>query len=302
MKPRQQIYGPGRFFTGLLVVGSLMLSACEQHDGSADKPLVFTTIPYTHSETFAADFNEFVDVLAQKSNLHIQPFIAENHVDAVLAFDEEAADIGLLNPLSALVARDYYQVNLALQIVRPGNAQEYRSMFIIRKDAAVRELKDVPADRIGFVSMFSTSGYLLPRLILRQRGIPVGQARFFESHRNVVQAVYDGDIDLGATYYIDPAANGSVADARHEILNQHPDAVERIEILETSDPIPNDPIVFRKDLPMEQRSALRDALMSMGNDPAYRDLLRRMLNVEAFAPADTDAFDAIQQTVRESGL
>jgi phosphonate transport system substrate-binding protein len=66
---------------------------------------------------------------------------------------------------------------------------------------------------------------------------------FSMKHDSVITKVYLGEVDAGATFY-SPPTEGKMEDARRLVLTQYPDVESKVRILELSEPIPNDPIVF----------------------------------------------------------
>jgi phosphonate transport system substrate-binding protein len=79
-------------------------------------------------------------------------------------------------------------------------------------------------------------------------------------HDNVVIMVYQGQVDAGATYWAPPhPETGEILDARMRVKQQFPDVEKKIKIIGFTEEIPNDPLVFRKDMDEEMGKKVIDA-------------------------------------------
>ena len=114
------------------------------------------------------------------------------------------------------------------------------------------------------------------------------------NHDAVVTMIYQGQVDAGATYY-SPPQDGQIEDARRLVKLQYPDVEQKVKIIELSEPIPNDPIVFRKEMPEEMKEKICDALLQFVATPEGKkamDLMLGATNLKRSSDADYD-------TVRE---
>ena len=90
----------------------------------------------------------------------------------------------------------------------------YKGQFIANKASGIKTLADLKGKTFCFVDPNSTSGSIIPRIILKANGIdPEKDLKAVQnagSHDNVGIAVYKGDCDAGVTYIdvlTDAAAN-----------------------------------------------------------------------------------------------
>lgn len=83
---------------------------------------------------------------------------------------------------------------------------------------------------------------------------------FAMNHDAVVEKVYKREVDAGATYY-GPPRDGQLEDARKLIQAKYPDVEKKVRILHLSEPLPNDPIVFRKDVPEIMKEKIVEELL-----------------------------------------
>jgi phosphonate transport system substrate-binding protein len=110
----------------------------------------------------------------------------------------------------------------------------------------------VVGKRIAFVEESSTSGFIFPTIALLNAGITEDQYTtiFAGSHDGAVQAVYDGEADIGVSF----------DDARGTIADPNSDVGEQVIVFNISPRIANDVITVRGDLPEDLKDALFQAM------------------------------------------
>jgi phosphonate transport system substrate-binding protein len=145
----------------------------------------------------------------------------------------------------------------------------YQSVVVTRIDSGIRDLTGLRGATVGLVDEQSTSGYLVPRAMLREAGLDPErdlEIRLFGGHRAVVEAVIAGAVVAGGAHA------GRLAPPS---LDRGPDYA-RLRVLARSRPIPLGPLVVRAGLPPEPRQALADAMLRVHEvDPAAAKVLIR---------------------------
>ena len=112
--------------------------------------------------------------------------------------------------------------------------------------------------------------------------------------------VYQRQVDAGATFHT-PITNGKPQDARKLVLTQFPDVFEKIQILALTDPIPNDPIVFRKDLPMELKSKIQSSLVEYLKTEDGKDTFMKLYNMNDVMPVTDEHYDDVRKSLQRLG-
>ena len=119
----------------------------------------------------------------------------------------------------------------------------YNGQINVRADSGITSLEDLKGKVMCWVDPNSTSGYIIPRIMLAANGVDpdadFSQTVEAGSHDNVITQVYNGDCDAGATF----------ADARSNVEENFPDVTEKVIVLATTSDIPNDSVSFTKDFP-----------------------------------------------------
>jgi phosphonate transport system substrate-binding protein len=161
-------------------------------------------------------------------------------------------------------------------------------------------MADLNGKKVAFVDPASTSGFLLPKKILNDKGIKPSQEVFAMKHDSVVSMIYQGQVDAGATFY-SPEADGEIQDARRLVKTQYPDVVKKIKIIELTESIPNDPIIFRKDLPEEMKQTIADAFVKYVNTPEGKITFNNVYGVTDLKVAKDSDYDSVRAMLKSLG-
>ena len=178
----------------------------------------------------------------------------------------------------------------------------YYSVGFARKDSGITSLEDVKGKAFGFGDPNSTSGFLIPSIEIPEQtgstmtsGDYFGEVKFTGGHEQTIVAVNNGDIDAGVTWadglgdWEDGYNSGALRRAVDAGLVDMNDLVQ----IWQSKPIPEGPIVLRKDLPEDVKvkfTALMASLPAMDPDCAYGVLSGEAKGV---MPITHDAYDVI---------
>ncbi len=88
----------------------------------------------------------------------------------VEAFGTKRADIAAINTFGYMLAHEKYGAEARLTVLRHGLAT-YQAMFVAKSDSKIKSIDDLAGKKIAFVDPASTSGYLLPLKMLKDKNI-----------------------------------------------------------------------------------------------------------------------------------
>lgn len=250
----------------------LLFSSCTRHTpelGTAENPIKIHFVPSVDAKVIEDNSRKFKEFLEKTTPYKYEVTIPQSFVAVVEAFGRKKADVAAINTFGYKLAHDKYKVEAKLMVIRHGEST-YQSQFIARTDSKIKKLEDLKGKKIAFVDAASTSGYLLPLKTLKDKKIEPKETMFAQKHDNVVSMVYQGQVDAGATFYSPPLKqNGktTLEDARRLVLSQFPDVEKVVSIVSLSEPIPNDPIVFRHDMDSEMKKNIAEAFLNFVKTP-----------------------------------
>jgi len=284
------------------IILGLSLAGCTVDKGelgSEKNPVKIYFVPSVDAKVIEENSKIFKIWLEANTPYKYEISIPQSFIAVVEAFGSKRADVASINTFGYIIANDKYQAEARLTVLRHGLAT-YQSQFVARKDSSIKTLKDFNGKKIAFVDPASTSGFLLPKKVLNDRKIQPAQEIFAMKHDSVISMVYQGQADGGATFY-SPTADGQIQDARRLVKTQYPDVEEKIAIIDLSEPIPNDPIVFRKDLPEEMKKTITDAFLAYVKTPEGKSTFEKVYGVTDLKAATDKDYDSVRAMLKSLG-
>ncbi|MDP7420844.1 MAG: phosphate/phosphite/phosphonate ABC transporter substrate-binding protein [bacterium] len=280
--------------TLFLVVG---ITGCgeEAELGSRKNPVKLLFVPSTEVDAIITSARELGKMLEEKTGYHVDSRVSTSYSLVVEALGAGQCDLAFLNTFGYVLAHDKYGAEPLLVVIRNGRLS-YRGQIIASANAGIETLEDLKGKRFAFVNPNSTSGYIYPSGLLRMHGIDPKRA-FKEtinagSHFNVVMAVYQGQVDAGATF----------TDARDRALSGYPDVKEKVKVLTYTDKIPNDTVTVRRDLPPGMKDKLKKALLELARYEKGRRLMMQAYEITGFIEGRDEWFDPVRVTAKVMGL
>ncbi|MBK8595231.1 MAG: PhnD/SsuA/transferrin family substrate-binding protein [Holophagales bacterium] len=189
----------------------------------------------------------------------------------------------------------------------------YYGSVLTRTDSGVSRLEDLNGRPFAFSDATSTSGYIFPLNLLNASSVKLGHVYFAGGHANVVQAVADGKVAGGSSFYSPPGKVNEVehtyvADARHLVMKRMTTDEARlaflddVRVLALTDPIPNDVCCVRRGFPKSTWERFERSLQKFIATPeglrAYLDLVAAV----AARPCDDTTFDGFRSALRATGV
>ncbi len=225
--------------------------------------------------------------------------IPQSYVAVVEAFGTKRADIAAINTFGYIMANEKYGAEARIVFIRNG-LETYKAQIVTKTDSPIKTLADLNGKKFAYVDPASTSGYLLPAKMFADRGIKPSETVFAKKHDNVITMIYQGQVDAGATFY-SPADEQGIQDARRLVKTQYPDVEKQIRIVELTESIPNDPIIFRKDMPEEMKAKIVEAVLSYMQTQEGKAAFKDLYGVTEMKAVQDSAYDGVREMLRTLG-
>lgn len=292
-------------FIGLFALTALFACTSKKAElGTAENPVKIYFIPAVDAKVIEDNSKILKDYLEKNTPYKYDISIPQSFIAVVEAFGTKRADVSGMNTFGYVLAHDKYGAEARMTVIRDG-LPTYQSQFIARADGPIKKLADLQGKKIAFVDPSSTSGYLLPLKTLKERKIEPKETVFAMKHDAVVSMIYQGQVDAGATYYSPPAKNAQgqmeIEDARRLVLTQYPDVEKKIKVIELSESIPNDPIVFRKEMPEEMKQKITDAIFAFVSTPEGKSAFDKIYGATEVKRASDADYEPVRKMLNDLG-
>jgi phosphonate transport system substrate-binding protein len=226
----------------------------------------------------------------------------------------EKAQVSFLNTFSVLLAEQKYGIIPALVAIRKYNTNSvdpdkalslqpepfYRGEFIANNASGIKGFADLKGKTFCFVDPNSTSGYIVPRIVLKANGIdPDTDFKATQnagSHPNVAIAVYKGDCDAGASFV------DILTDAPTNLVGTYPDIASKVSVFAVTDRIPNDGMQFIKSLDPKFQAVIVEGMLAMAKDPGGQAVLTSLYNYNSFQKVDPTFYNDFAAVLKKAGV
>lgn len=287
-------------FIFILCIFALAIGCTKNKEiGSKQNPLKFYLIPAQDIQALSDNGKVLEAYLKKDLDMEVSVELPTSFIAVVEAFGSKRADAAILNTFGYILAHEKYGVEAHLKLMNRGR-DEYYGQIIARVDGP-KSIADLKGKKFAFVDPASTSGYLLPLRLFKQENIVIKEHVFAGRHDSVVSAVYQRQVDAGATFYTPPDDDGSPKDARMLLKTQYPDVYDKIKILKLTGPIPNDPVSFRKDLPEEIKTKVVDSLVRYIKTEEGKKTMYNLYHITDFKVATDKDYDKVRGYLKDLG-
>jgi phosphonate transport system substrate-binding protein len=265
----------------------------------SQRKLNFYFTPSMRTQLMKESANTIAKALEAETGILINAVIPDSYNTLIADFDNDKADFAIMNTLSYVVANKKSNVNAKLKSIKYGKST-YKGQIIANAKSGIETLEDINGKKFIYTSKTSTSGFFYPAMLLKSNNIKPKSFDFALKHDFVVESVYRGLSDAGATFYSEPSETGEIRDARAILKSKYPDIEEKVKIIALTEPIPNDPVVFNKNVDEETVNIICDALQKYAQTTEGSRLLIKIYGTEGFIKCSDEDYKGIMLAVGES--
>lgn len=276
-----------KIITGALAGAGAAL-ALPQIGKAQTKLIKVGLIPSEDSRAMLESSQQLLDALEKNLGIKVQGFVAADYNGVIEAMRSNHVDVAYLGPFSYVLGTTVAPIEaFATAETAKSGRTFYHSQIITRKDSGIKEVKDLKGRTFAFVDPSSTSGHLFPKAGLMKIGFDpekdFGRVLFTGSHDANALAVANKRVDAAtiADRIFDAAVQKKLVDPAE------------IEVVWRSDPIPESPTCWRKNLPDELKKQIKTAFLNI-KDITWAD--QGKLN--RFVETNDQAYDIIRETAK----
>lgn len=264
--------------------------------GTEENPIVWSFVPSGEMEAVATGADEMAELLREATGYFFETNVATEYAGVVeaLSTDPPSAHMASLNTFGYIVAADRGVAEAALVAVRFGNPF-YNGQIVVGADTGITEVEDLAGTTFARPDPLSTSGWIIPMITMRAAGIDTEddlEVVDAGGHPAVIAAVYNGDVDAGASY----------VDARGTIEDDNPDVMEKVNVIAISPDIPNDGVQFSPVVPEDMREEIVQALLDLSETEEGVEALQAAYSWNELTRRGDDFYDPFRQILQASGV
>lgn len=283
----------------LLLLTLSLVSGCstgtqtsqESQTAQETKVLRVGAIPSEDSQKVRAAYKPLVDYLEKQTGMKVELFVATDYSGVIEAMRSGKLDVAYFGPFSYIMAAAKANAEAFAVEQKKGSGTSYRSIVITSPESGINSLEDLKGHSFAFVDPASTSGNLVPRSFLKKKGIDPDQ-----DFKSVIYAGGHDACELAVkNHKVDAAAD---ADDNYDLMKANGLISDKdIKVIFTSDPIPNSPWAWRKDLPEDLKAKIKTAFLNMAqNDPSGMGKIGK--GIEQYVETNDAAYNGIREIAK----
>ena len=287
-----------RFSLAIITI-LILLSGCGEVSelGTKKNPIKMYFVPSMEAGKIVTSGQEIADYLHGETGYFFKVAVPTSYAAVIEAMGTKETDIAWLATFAYILANEKYGAEVGLTTVRYG-LEKYKGQFIARTDSGIDKLEDIEGKTIAYTDAASTSGYIYPSAILAKKNIKPGRYLFAGGHPQVVLSVYQGNADVGCTFWSPKDEDGNIHDARSAVQETFADVEEKVKIIGFTDWIPNDTVTFRKDFPADMKENIITTLVDYAKTPEGSETLKRLLQINDFVRGNDADYDVVRETLK----
>lgn len=305
--------------------------------GTPDHPIKVLFVPSVDANVIVSGGEVMANALNEATGLNFEVSVPTSYAATIEEMCASPTDtMAFIPAFGYVLANDLCGVDVAFRAVRRGWGV-YWTMFVVARDSDIQSLEDLDGLTWAYPDAGSTSGYLVPQVVLNEAGVTPGETLEAGGHPQAVRAVYTGEADFATAFYspwaapegadawergVDPEVpvdmstcalndDGSqllcdgyrVLDARANIREEFPDVVQKVRVLQLSPDIPNDTLSFSPEFPEDLRAEIENALLEFAETDAWGESIgsEDFYGWSGLEPATDADYDFVRLMVAESG-
>lgn len=312
-------------------------TAGEAELGSAERPIQVLFVPSVDAQVIVSGGEIMDQALTEATGLEFEVSVPTSYAATIEEMCANPSDtMGFIPAFGYVLASQLCQVDVGFKAVRFGWGV-YWAQFLVARDSDIESLEDLEGLSWAYPDPGSTSGFLFPSVSLDEAGVEPGETREAGGHPQAALQVYNGEADFGTTFFSPPliedgdawaigdppeipdelidscapndegqlwCGNYRVLDARSSAIEEAPDIVQRVRILDITAEIPNDTLSFGPDFPADLRSQIEEALAAFAETPEWEESIghQDFYAWSGIEPATDAEYDIVRTVVESQGI
>lgn len=274
----------------LVLLMGLVFGGCSTSNKEINE-FVLVQMPNENNPNAGTQHEAFRSALEKDLGIKVTEMEGTDYSVGIEAMANGKIDVMLVSPFSYFQAKE--RANAELLVSTP-ILENYRTVFIVKKDSSINTLKDLKGKTFAFVDQASSSGYLYPKSylvnelkldanMLESSGYFFDTVTFSGKHDASVMGVSMGDYDGAA-----------VAEAvLEQMVNAGVINKDQFKIIGETEVIPNPAYIIRGDLPKEIKDKVRSFFLNYQDESYFKDIHGK--TDVRFVEVEESSFDVVKE-------
>jgi len=167
-----------------------------------------------------------------------------------------------------------------------GDDQNFRGIWLVRRDSGIRKVRDLKGKKVSYPAKTALAATMMPQYYLHTHGIDVNkdiENLYVGSQESSIMNVYLGQVSAAATWPIPWAL----------FQKQYPDKAAQLELIWQTEPLINNSLVARSDIPPELVERVAVLLATLHESEEGRAMLAQ-LPISRFERASDASYDVVR--------
>ena len=259
----------------------------------AQDTINFGIISTESQQNLKTSWDPLLADMKKKTGLDVKAFFASDYAGIIEGMRFNKVQIAWYGNKAAIDAVDRSSGEVFAQVLKADGSLGYSSLLITQKDSPYNNLNDVLKNsksiNFGIGDPGSTSGFLVPSYYVFAQN-KVDPRTAFKTIRN---ASHGANIQAVLAKQLDVATNNTEEIEKLEATK--PEVAKELKIIWKSPLIPNDPLVWRKDLDAGVKAKVKGFLLSYGKTDADKAVLKNIYNYSGFKESSNEQLVPIRQ-------
>ena len=199
-------------------------------------------------------------------------------------------DFALPNPYQTILSLKHnYRV-----FGKMGDDDNFRGIILIRKDSGIKEVIDLKGKAVCFPAPTALAATMMPQYYLHENGLDLNrdiEIKYVGSQESSIMNVFLGNVAAGATW---PPPWKALSKERPRLLDE-------LEVKWKTEPLPNNGLVARIDVPQDIVDQVSDILFDLHKNETGATILEHM-ELTQFESASDETYHAVKEFLKKFNL
>jgi len=176
-------------------------------------------------------------------------------------------------------------------IAKMGDDYKFTGVILVRRDSGIEKVADLKGRKVSYPAATALAATMMPQYYLQTHGLDVNhdiENLYVGSQESSIMNVYLGDVAAGATWPLPWEA----------FQHEHPDQAQELEVKWETEPLLNNGVVARDDVPEALVRQVAQLLDTLHTTEEGKAILARM-PLSRFELADDQRYRVIDDFLRQ---